>query len=188
MINVSGEVVKNSIYDNPDYYKVVIKQGGSYSLDLAGINGKGIKVSLGVDNGGKFKSLQNVSGKNGADTLTLSRELAAGTYYIKVECTGKDSSSLYDMTLTQNKQRAGFNNSDDTWKQVQTAGGNTYDTGDSISDWVGLGDASDVFNLKLADEGFDDNHVVTFEGLDAETVSALKSKAITLALVEKYQK
>ena len=99
------------------------------------------------------------------------------------------------MTLTRNNSRVDdnnhslFNNSDDTWKQVSTSDDvPLFDTEHSIEDWVGFGDVTDVFKINLADEEFDDNHVVTFEGKDAETVSALKSKAITLALVDENGK
>ncbi|MBO5722537.1 MAG: hypothetical protein J6S19_05435, partial [Lentisphaeria bacterium] len=192
---ITNEVYNNAAGADVDYYKVIVKEDGSYSLDLTGINGKEVKVSLGIDNGGKFKSLQSVTGKNGADSLTLSCELAADTYYIKVESNGKNSKSAYDMTLTRNNSRVDdnnhslFNNSDDTWKQVSTSDDvPLFDTEHSIEDWVGFGDVTDVFKINLADEEFDDNHVVTFEGKDAETVSALKSKAITLALVDENGK
>ena len=47
-----------------------------------------------------------------------------------------------------------------------------------ITDWVGLGDANDVFKIKL-----DENGQISFLG-DENTISALKNKEIAISLVD----
>ena len=180
--------------DIVDYYKVDVVSGGSYTLNLDGINGNNIKVSIGTVSNGKFKSLQSVTGAASADSLLLSRELDANTtYYIKVEAKGDSAASEYSLTLTNNEERVNgngdkvFNNNDDTWKQVA---GNidsvAYGAGDSITDWVGFGDSVDVFKIRLEDiaDSYDDNGRLVFSGAGDDTKDALIDKDIKLSLVD----
>ena len=169
--------------DNVDYFKVVVAEDGSYTLsaDLLTLNGNAVKLSLGTEKNGKFTALQSVTGKAGTDELLLSRNLTAGTYYIKVESNGKNSAAEYELELVNNSSRVNFSNDDDTWKQVAAeVEDNTFGVG-TLSNWVGFGDAVDVFELK-----FDQNGVVTFDWNDGAAYGddALFSKEITLTLVD----
>ncbi|MBO5924448.1 MAG: hypothetical protein J6Q81_08035, partial [Lentisphaeria bacterium] len=176
-------------YDAVDYYKVDVVSGGSYTLDLAGINGNNIKVSIGTVVNDKFKSLQSVTGAANADSLLLSRNLDSNTsYYIKVEANGSSAASEYELTLTNNENRQGFNNEDDTWKQVagdidSVAYGSGFNT--RITDWVGFGDSIDVFKIRLEDiaDSYDDNGRLVFSGF-GDTKDALIDKDIKLSLVD----
>ena len=154
-------------------------------IDLDGINGKAIKVSIGTaDNNGKFKSVKSLAGKT--DELTLSVDLKANTYYyIKIDSGAKNSASLYDMTVTFNNERDGFNVNDNTVKQVRDdvdAVLTAVEKGGAaqvISDWVGYGDETDVFKVMT-----DANGQLVFNGDNADTSAALKSKEITLQLAD----
>ncbi len=186
-----------TLWDAVDYFKVDIFDAGSYTLDLTGINGNNIKVSIGTVTNGKFKSLQSVTGAAAAESLILSRKLDSNTtYYIKVEANGSSSASEYELTLTNNEKRklddgtttgkSVFNNADDTWKQVA---GNidsvAYGAGDTVSDWVGFGDSVDVFKIRLDDfvDNYDDNGRLVFSG-SGDTQDALIDKEIKLTLVD----
>ena len=165
--------------DNVDFYTFTVTSAGNYSLDLSNINGKNIKASIGTEAKGAFKSLVAATGAAGSDTLHIVKALAAGTYYVKVESTTKATASEYSLELTRNEDLAGFNTNDNTWKQ---AAANIYDVaevGDVITDWVGFGDAVDVFKVRT-----DSNGQLFFDGNDDATANALVSRAITLGLAD----
>jgi len=168
--------------DAVDYYYVNADADGSYSINLNGINGNTIKVSIiSVGADGKTKVLQSVTGKAGADSLILSRDLAAGQYYVKVESVGKNTASQYVLTMTQNNT----DNTDDAWKQVAgKVDVTSYDTGDVITDWVGFGDATDVFKVVLDENGSADNHQIAFAASNEETLFALQNNIIEMTLVD----
>ena len=191
---VSSAVWKTG--DMVDYFKVDIVNGGSYSLDMTGINGNNVKVSIGTVVNGKFKSLQSVTGAKGAESLLLSHTLDANTsYYIKVEANGSNSASEYTMQLTNNHERvielengdskALLNNADDTWKLVAgDINSASYGDADTITDWVGFGDAADVFKIRLDEiENGVGNGQVVFSGID-DTADALIDKELSLSLVD----
>ena len=173
--------------DSKDYYKLVVDNDGSYTIDLSGINGNAIKVSIGVkDKNGNFKSLQSITGAKGALTAELSRTLKAGTYYIKVESNGSNSSSQYAMNVICNNSRqnaAGqntFSNKDNKWKDVAAdVDADKYGVGDDIENWVGLVDTNDLFKIRL-----DENGQISFNWADDPSDNALKNKEISLSLVD----
>jgi hypothetical protein len=176
--------------DSVDFYQVVVNSEGSYTLsaNLPTLNGNAIKLSIGTLKNGKFSSLQSVTGKAGSNELEISRNLTAGTYYIKVESNGKNTASRYEVVLTNNNKRPNgvFSNADDTWKQVaNNVNAEVYNNKENatISDWVGFGDATDVFALQ-----FSKNGVVTFDWTDSKNPvygqDALLSKELTLTLVD----
>jgi hypothetical protein len=178
---------KNAVWsgDKVDYFKVVVAEDGSYTLnaDLASLNGNAVKISIGTEKNGKFSSLQSVTGKAGSDVLQLSRNLAAGTYFIKVESNGKNSAAEYKVSLTNNNNRANdvFSNADDNWKAVAGQITNEIcevgkDAASTLSNWVGFGDSVDVFELK-----FSENGVVS---LDWNGDDALLNKEIALTLMD----
>ena len=60
----------------------------------------------------------------------------------------------------------------------------SYGTGDTITDWVGFGDAVDVFKIRLEDiAGGADNGQVVFSGV-GDTIDALIGNDIELSLVD----
>ena len=174
--------------DTVDYYVITVDEAGNYSFVLDGINGNSIKISVGTkDAKGAFKSLQSVTGAAGANELILSRNLAAGEYLVKVENAGSGKSSSYELTATHNDSLDGFDTGDNTWQLV--AGDvdcKVFDAGDCITDWVGFGDAIDVFKIRFNADDIAENGQLVFSAKDddAETASALISKKITLALVD----
>lgn len=185
--NLVAQAATNAVWsgDTVDYFMVVVAEDGSYTLNAAlpTLNGNAVKLSIGTEKSGKFTSLQSVTGKAGTDELQFSRNLTAGTYYIKVESNGKTSAAEYELELTHNNNRAGnvFSNEDDTWQKVAAkVEDNTFGVG-TLSNWVGFGDAVDVFELK-----FDQNGVVNFDWNDSAAYGddALFSKEITLTLVD----
>ncbi len=174
---------KDDVDDNVDFYTITIAEGneGNYTFDLAGISGNNIKITIGTENPqGAFKALQGVTGVAGKDELILTRNLAAGTYLVKVENTGANKASRYELTATRNEDKTGlFNTGDDTWKLVaDNTESKGYGKGDSITDWVGLGDASDVFKVNL-----DANGQVTFE-CDEELQEAIAGKGASVTLLD----
>ena len=175
-------------WDAVDYYKVTLSESGAYSLSLDGINGNTVKVTIGtLTDKGKFKAVQSVTGKAGSTELLLSRELDANTYYVKVESVKNDTGSEYKLELTNNEKRVGFSNADDTWKQVAgDIDSVAYGDYDTIQNWVGFGDAVDVFKIRLdeieADIGYN-NGRVKFSGAN-DTKDALIDKEIKLSLVD----
>ena len=180
--SVSSAVWLNSSKegDNVDYYTITVAEDGNYSFELSGISGSNIKVSIGTENpNGAFKSLQSATGVAGQDEMLIVRNLAAGTYLVKVENTGANKSSRYELTAVLNDSKPGFSNADDTWKQVMNnIDAEDYDRGDTISSWVGMGDASDVFKINL-----DKNGVVEFT-CDDETKQAIAGKEISVTLLD----
>ena len=174
----SGSVMKG--VDDCDYYMIEVTEDGSYTLDLAGINGNTIAASLGtMDAKGNFKSLQKVTGKAGADSLVIQRNLTAGTYYVKVESVTKNTASSYDLQLTRNNSLAGFSNNDDTWQLTAAdVEAETYGLGGAVESYLGYGDAADVLKIKISENG-----VVTFDA-EAETLKALQAKQLSLALYD----
>ena len=176
-------------WDAVDYYKVEVSESGAYSLKLDGINGNTVKVTIGtLTDKGKFKAVQSVTGKAGSTELLLSRELDANTYYVKVESVKNDTGSEYTLELTNNEKRVGFSNENDTWKQVAGDIDSVafYPSGNNINDWVGFGDAVDVFKIRLEDiaDRYDDNSQVVFRGSNEDTANALIDKEIKLSLVD----
>lgn len=178
----SGAVWQTGRYDDDkvDYFVVNVDDAGCYMLDLAGISGN-VTLAIGtLDAKGNFKQLQKVSAKAGADALALARNLAAGTYYIKLESSAKNSASQYELTMTNNSAKAGFSNADDTWKLVANdVDAHRYAETEAIKNWVGFGDAVDVFKLRTADNG-----VLLFTGDNEATIEALIDKEITLTLTD----
>ena len=174
-------------WDAVDYYKVEVSESGAYSLKLDGINGNTVKVTIGtLTDKGKFKAVQSVTGKAGSTELLLSRELDANTYYVKVESVKNDTGSEYTLELTNNEKLVGFSNENDTWKQVAgDIDSVAFGDNDTIKDWVGFGDAVDVFKIRLNDNAdrYDDNRQVVFSGIGT-TANALIDKEIKLSLVD----
>ncbi|MBO7329051.1 MAG: hypothetical protein J6W00_09810 [Lentisphaeria bacterium] len=168
--------------DNIDFYTITVKEGeeGNYTFNLAGISGNNIKISIGVENPkGAFQSQQSVTGVAGSDELILTRNLAAGTYLIKVENTGANKSSYYELSASRNESNAGFNTGDDTWKLVSdNTESQSWGIGETIDDWVGLGDANDVFKVRL-----DANGQVKFV-CDEELQEAIAGKGATVTLLD----
>ncbi|MBR7130593.1 MAG: fibronectin type III domain-containing protein [Lentisphaeria bacterium] len=177
----TGSVGKNS--DPTDFYCVSIgaNDGGNYSLDISGINGKSVKISIGTMNNGKFQSLQSVSGKNGVSEVTLSRFLDGGQdYYIKIDGVTAGQASGYTLNLIRNDARDGFSNADDTWKAVAgNSNAQEYLPDQIIRDWVGFGDAVDVFKIDNLNNG-----ILSFSAHNVETADALTGKDITLSLMD----
>ena len=172
---------KDDVDDNIDFYTIAVEKDGNYTFDLAGISGSNIKITIGTENPeGVFKALQSVTGVAGKDELILTRNLAAGTdLVIKVENTGANKASRYELTATRNEDEKGFNTDNDTWKLVaDNTEAKSYGKGDSITDWVGLGDASDVFKVNL-----DANGQVTFE-CDEELQEAIAGKGASVTLLD----
>ncbi len=173
--------------DYADYYKLVVSESGSYTIDLADINGNTINVSIGRDYDGWYGASYGATGGYGADSLSMSFNLDKGTYYIKVESVGWNTASQYDLTLTHNNALKGFNNEDDSWQKVA---GNidslTFDANDTISDWVGFGDSVDVFKIRLGDIDADvnSNSRVKIVTSDDETKAALDNWELGLSLVD----
>ena len=178
--------------DKEDMFTVTVKEDGSYTINLDGINGNAVKVSIGTMDGSKFKVIQSATGKAGADSLLLSRNLAAGDYVVKVESVGKNTASQYNLTMTHNNDRknaAGenlFNNKDDSWKTLDSNAFNYWNIDDAgttevenvINDWVGFGDTVDVFKVSLKENG-----KVIFSG-NGTTDEDLIAKNLTLSLVD----
>ena len=105
-----------------------------------------------------------------------------------MEANGSSAASEYELTLTNNENRQGFNNEDDTWKQVagdidSVAYGSGFNT--RITDWVGFGDSIDVFKIRLEDiaDSYDDTGRLVFSGF-GDTKDALIDKDIKLSLVD----
>ena len=173
--------------DYADYYKLVVSESGSYTIDLADINGNTINVSIGRDYDGWYGASYGATGGYGADSLSMSFNLDKGTYYIKVESVGWNTASQYDLTLTHNNALKGFNNEDDSWQKVA---GNidslTFDANDTISDWVGFGDSVDVFKIRLGDIDADvnSNSRVKITTSDEKTKAALDNWELGLSLVD----
>ncbi len=178
----SGAVWQTGRYDDDkvDYFVVNVDDAGCYMLNLDGISGN-ISLAIGtLDAKGNFKQLQKVSAKAGDDALTLARELAAGTYFIKLESSAKNSASQYELTMTNNSAKAGFSNADDTWKLVANdVDAHRYAETETIENWVGFGDAVDVFKIRT-----DENGLLTFGGCYADTIEVLRNKEITLTLAD----
>ncbi len=189
---VTGNMVWNvkGNADNADYtdfYKFVVSEAGSYTLDLTDINGNAISASIGLDYNGWYSASYSAWGQYGAEKLSLSCNLEAGTYYVRIDSTGWNTASMYDLELTRNNNRDGFSNEDDNWQKVA---GNidslSYGHGDSIEDWVGFGDSVDVFKIRLDDlENVDnDNSKVRITTADTATIEALNNWELSLSLVD----
>ncbi len=172
--------------DMVDFYQIVVESSGFYMFDLAGTSGT-ITFSIGtLDAKGNFKQLQKVSGKAGVADMTLARELAAGTYYIKLESSTKNSASQYELSMENNSVRVNsegkstFSSVDDTWKLVANdTAAVRYSNNELIENWVGFGDAVDVFKIRT-----DENGVLVFQGSNEATIEALLDKDITLTLAD----
>ena len=173
--------------DYTDFYKFVVSEAGSYTLDLTDINGNAISASIGLDYNGWYSASYSAWGQYGAEKLSLSCNLEAGTYYVKIDSTGWNTASMYDLKLTRNNNLDGFSNEDDNWQKVA---GNidslSYGHGDSIEDWVGFGDSVDVFKIRLDDlENVDnDNSKVRITTTDTATIEALNNWELSLSLVD----
>ena len=173
---------------------IEVTEDGCYSLLLDGISGSAITLSIGtIDTKGNFKQLQKVSGKANADSLQLARELTAGTYCIRLESNGKNAASRYELTVNHNntiyRQETNgvvtnyFDNTDDSYKQlVSRTDVKRHDITEEktvIHDWVGFGDAVDVFKMRMDEIG-----TLCFDGVNAETGNAISSKEIALTLYD----
>ena len=175
-------------WDAVDYYKVEVNESGSYSLKLDGTNGNTVRVTIGTMNtNGQFRAVQSVTGQAGSTELMLSRKLDANVYYVKVESITNNTGSEYTLELAHNEKRKGFSTEDNTWKQVAgDIDAVTYNTAKNIEDWVGFGDAVDVFKIRLEDideKIGSNNGQVVFKGIGA-TADALIDKEIKLSLVD----
>lgn len=76
---------------------------------------------------------------------TAAALLKAGEYYFSVKSTKKGAETSFTGVLTENSVFfSDGDNSDDTWKLLETNGVVNYETDQVLEDWVGYGDSIDL--------------------------------------------
>jgi len=161
--------------DMVDFYKFSVSgNGGSYTIHLDNANSN-VRVWL-YNSYGAAMQVGYVAQATGE--VNLSANLSAGEYYVAVENYTYSTASHYELTVDKNP----VNNSDDTWQKVAANVNATLyraDAGTNIEDWVGFGDAVDVFKVMT-----DSNGQLVFGGNNDVTDEALSKREITLSLVD----
>ena len=125
--------------DSADFYKLTMTNAGSLSIGLAGLSGNA-DLSLLNSAGTVLKT----SAKTGtADDSISNVLLLAGTYYVKVAAgTGVNDANY---TLSHTEKYTPTDTGANTW---QTAGDVS-----NLDNWVGFGDAADVYKLTMTNAG-----------------------------------
>ena len=161
--------------DKFDYYKFnVAGNGGSYTINLDNANSN-VRVWL-YNSKGAAMQVKNVAQATGEAYISVN--LTAGEYYVAVESYTNSTASDYELTVNKNP----VNNNDDTWQKVAAnVDARLYEAENSniIGDWVGFGDAVDVFKVMTGDNG-----QLVFAGNNDDTEEALSKREITLSLVD----
>ena len=138
--------------DAKDYYKITSDHAGSYTINLQATTGK-VKVYFLNESGKTIKSKTIAAGKSGeiANVLYYSKNPINGqnVSYIAVESgdkgKGKQNGS-YTLTVTENVFSKGDNGAVRDFGAV--GGGET-----TMTDWLGYGDAQDVFKFTADSNG-----------------------------------
>lgn len=138
--------------DAKDYYKITSDHAGSYTINLQATTGK-VKVYFLNESGKTIKSKTIAAGKAGeiANVLYYSKNPINGqnVSYIAVESgdkgKGKQNGS-YTLTVTENVFSKGDNGAVRDFGAV--GGGET-----TMTDWLGYGDAQDVFKFTADSNG-----------------------------------
>ena len=138
--------------DAKDYYKITSDHAGSYTINLQATTGK-VKVYFLNESGKTIKSKTISAGKSGeiANVLYYSKNPINGqnVSYIAVESgdkgKGKQNGS-YTLTVTENVFSKGDNGAVRDFGAV--GGGET-----TMTDWLGYGDAQDVFKFTADSNG-----------------------------------
>lgn len=140
--------------DAKDYYKITSDHAGSYTINLQATTGK-VKVYFLNESGKTIKSKTISAGKSGeiANVLYYSKKTTdnngQNVSYIAVESgdkgKGKQNGS-YTLTVTENVFSKGDNGAVRDFGAV--GGGET-----TMTDWLGYGDAQDVFKFTADSNG-----------------------------------
>ena len=189
----TGDVITDWVGfgDATDVFKVVLDENGSadnHQIAFAASNEETlfalqnniIEMTL-VDNNGKKVAL-TFDKENGC-YISKNLLMAGVDYYLQVKNKSPKTSNVdYGINVVEYSM---FSNADDTWQQVAgDIDSVSYGAGDAITDWVGFGDAVDVFKIRLEDiAGGADNGQVVFSGV-GDTIDALIGNDIELSLVD----
>lgn len=149
--------------DLNDYVRFELSQSASLTLSLAGLSAN---ADLELLNGSG--ALLQRSANSGSAAETISRGLAAGTYYARV--VGGATSTPYTLTLS----------ADAAGNTLATARGLGNLLGSrTLTDWVGASDTNDMYRLDLAQAG---SFALTLNGLGANAdVRLLNGSGAVLA-------
>ncbi|MBO5899574.1 MAG: hypothetical protein J6Q80_02480, partial [Lentisphaeria bacterium] len=169
--------------DASDTYKFTADAGES-SFELAGINGNNIKIS--IVNAATGKAVKSFTPAANSTGYKFTYALAAGEYDIVISSADNGKSKYSEYTLDINRVEkiapdpALVSNADDSWSLIAgDVNASASGFGDTIANWVGKGDVTDVFKINL-----DENGQIALDGFDAATDDALKAKEITLTLMD----
>jgi hypothetical protein len=123
--------------DTNDYYRFDLYQPSNLSLSLNGLSSDA-NVQLLNSAGGDVAS----SIRGGTTAESISRELAAGTYYVRAYQNSGDT--FYNLTLSATPTDHAGNTSDSPRNIGTLTGSQTF------SDWVGSSDRNDFYRFDLA--------------------------------------
>ena len=145
-------------------------------------NGNNIKIS--IVNATTGKTVKSFTPAANSASYKFTYSFAAGNYDIVISSAdnGKKKYSEYtlDINRVETPAPAFVSKADDSWKLVAAdTDAAEFKPNDTIINWVGTGDANDVFKINL-----DENGQISLDGYDTATEGALISKEITLALMD----
>ena len=152
--------------DAADYMMFTLADAASLSLDLSATDAAaftiGTLVSKTDKKGVTTYSLKNqkptklAAPKNSTATTATTKELllAAGTYYLGVQSTNAAKGGNAAYTVSVNTAKTSFftkgDNGDDDWQALTVA---PLSSGETLSGWVGFGDAIDYRALTVNENG-----------------------------------
>jgi len=125
--------------DAADVYKLTMANGGTLTLGLTGLSGNA-DLSLLSSTGAVLKSSANA----GTAGESIAQNLLAGTYYVKVAPGKVVTAAAYTLTNQSN-----YFPTDTAANDYKTA----KDIGAGVDNWVGFGDAADVYKLTMTNAG-----------------------------------
>ena len=142
-----------------------------------------VKFTLCRLNGSRLKTLQTLKVKSSGamTTATASKRLLveAGTYYLCVTSTNAAKGGDADYSVSLLESSVFFPTGDrtnDTWRAAENNA--KSELGETLSGWVGYGDATDFHGIITHEEGR-----LTFD-LDAATAEAFRRKEVKFSLVD----
>ena len=125
--------------DSADYYKLTMVNAGKLTLNLSGLTGDANLTLLDANR----KQLK-ASCNRGTTEESIAQMLLAGDYYVKVAPGTGVNDAFYNLT-----SKIDYVPTDTAANDYKTA----KDINAGVDNWVGFGDAADVYKLTMTDAG-----------------------------------
>lgn len=162
-INTSIQTITDTVssFEANDLYRFSLKGRSSFNLTLDGLSEDAdVRLIQDKNANGKFEKGETIAYSNNGGTLSesISRDLAAGTYYAEVYPYGNIETS-YRLSISG----VPFDSAGNTFENAREIAVDSQSK--SVSDWVGKVDSEDYYRFNLDAKS---NFKVVVDGLSAD--------------------